>query len=91
MQASSSAPFRPNSHAVRWAVPIHSKKRFFFPRRLYKQVADRAYQESPLIVLAAETNIRAVRSNLQGASAAACNPMRSFGFTGTLWRELSKE
>ncbi|WP_188970523.1 hypothetical protein [Deinococcus aerolatus] len=54
-------------------------------------MADRAYQESPLIVLAAETNIRAVRSNLQGASAAACNPMRSFGFTGTLWRELSKE
>ncbi|CAM3568487.1 ABC transporter substrate-binding protein [Deinococcus frigens] len=58
---------------------------------LYKQVADRAYQQSPFIVLPAETNIRAVRSNLQGASAASYNPMRSFGFTGTLWRELSKK
>ncbi|MDV6373195.1 ABC transporter substrate-binding protein [Deinococcus arenicola] len=58
---------------------------------LYKQVADRAYQQSPFIVLPAETNIRPVRSNLQGASAATYNPMRSFGFTGTLWRELSKK
>lgn len=59
--------------------------------KLYKQVADRAYQESPFIVLPAETNIRPVRSTLQGASAATYNPMRSFGFTGTLWRELSKK
>lgn len=58
--------------------------------RLYKQVADLAYDQSPFIVLPADTGLRAIRSNLKGVSATTYNPMRSFGFTGTFIRELSK-
>ncbi|GAA4012457.1 ABC transporter substrate-binding protein [Deinococcus rubellus] len=58
--------------------------------QLYKRVADRAYQQSVFVILPADLNIRPIRSNLQGVSAATYNPMRSFSFTGTFLRELSK-
>ncbi|AZI44931.1 ABC transporter substrate-binding protein (plasmid) [Deinococcus psychrotolerans] len=59
--------------------------------KLYKQVADRAYQQSVFVVLPADLNIRPIRSDLQGVSATNYNPMRSFSFTGTYLRELSKK
>lgn len=59
--------------------------------KLYKQVAEAAYEQSPFVLLPADLNIRVIRSNLQGASAATYNPVRNFTFTGTFIRELSKK
>ena len=59
--------------------------------RLYKQVADAAFDQSPFIIFPEDTNVRPIRSNLKGATAANFNPMRSFTFTGTFIRELSKK
>ncbi|WP_135230550.1 ABC transporter substrate-binding protein [Deinococcus fonticola] len=77
--------------ADRW---IEQAKQTTDPARrgkLYKQVADLAYEQSPYIVLPADTGVRALRSNLKGVTSATFNPMRSFGFTGTFIRELSKK
>lgn len=59
--------------------------------RLYKQVAQVAYDQSPFILLPADLNVRVYRNNLQGVSAANYNPVRNFVFTGTFIRELSKK
>lgn len=59
--------------------------------KLYKQVADVAYEQSPFVLLPADLNIRVYRSNIQGVGAANYNPVRNFIFTGTFLRELSKK
>ncbi len=59
--------------------------------RLYRQVADVAADQSPYLLLPADLNVRPLRSNLQGVSAATYNPLRNFNFTGTFIRELSKK
>ncbi|EYB67267.1 dipeptide ABC transporter substrate-binding protein [Deinococcus phoenicis] len=58
--------------------------------RLYRQVAERAADRNAFVLLPADQNVRVIRSNLRGVSASTYNPMRSFSFTGTFLRELSK-
>ena len=57
--------------------------------KLYAQVAQRAYEQTPYMLLPAAVNFNVVRDNLKGANAANYNPMLSFA-TGTFWKELSK-
>jgi peptide/nickel transport system substrate-binding protein len=58
--------------------------------KLYAQVAQRAYEQTPYMLLPAGVNFTLVRSNLKGVSAADYNPMRSDAYTGVLWKTLSK-
>ena len=58
--------------------------------KLYAQVAQRAYEQTPYMLLPAGVNFTIVRSNLKGVSAADYNPMRSDAYTGVLWKTLSK-
>lgn len=59
--------------------------------RLYAQVAQRAYEQSPYVLIPGGINLTVVRDNLKGATAANFNPMLSFSYTGTFWKELSKD
>ncbi|PYE54517.1 ABC transporter substrate-binding protein [Deinococcus yavapaiensis] len=56
---------------------------------LYKQVANRAYQLAPYILIPADVSFTVVRDELKGVSKGAYNPMVNFE-TGTLWKDLSK-
>ena len=58
--------------------------------RLYAQVAQRAYEQAPYLLVPAGIGVNVVRDNLKGATAANYNPMLSFSYTGTFWKELSK-
>lgn len=58
--------------------------------KLYAQVAQRAYEQTPYLLLPAGINFTIVRDNLKGVSAATYNPMRSDAATGVLWKTLSK-
>ena len=58
--------------------------------KLYAQVAQRAYEQTPYMLVPAGINFTIVRDNLKGVSAASYNPMRSDGVTGVLWKSLSK-
>ncbi|MFC4452457.1 ABC transporter substrate-binding protein [Deinococcus sonorensis] len=58
--------------------------------KLYAQVAQRAYEQAPYILIPAGVNFTVVRDNLQGVSAGTYNPMRSDAVTGNLWKDLSK-
>ena len=59
--------------------------------RLYSLVGQRAYEQSPFILVPAGVGIIAHRDNLVGVSARAYNPMTSFSDTGTFWKDLSKK
>ncbi|WP_019011301.1 ABC transporter substrate-binding protein [Deinococcus aquatilis] len=59
--------------------------------RLYSLIGNRAFELAPFILLPAGTGFTVVQDNLQGVSKAGYNPMLSFSFTGTYWRELSKK
>ncbi len=59
--------------------------------RLYSLIGNRAFETAPFILLPAGTGFTVVRENLKGVSKDAFNPMLSFSYTGTYWRELSKE
>jgi len=58
--------------------------------KLYAQVAQRAYEQTPYLLVPAGVNFTIVRNNLKGVSAATYNPMRSDATTGVLWKTLSK-
>jgi peptide/nickel transport system substrate-binding protein len=58
--------------------------------KLYAQVAQRAYEQTPYMLLPAGINFTIVRDNLKGVSAGTYNPMRSDAYTGVLWKTLSK-
>ncbi|GGR05087.1 ABC transporter substrate-binding protein [Deinococcus ruber] len=58
--------------------------------KLYAQVAQRAYEQTPYMLVPAGVNFAIVRDNLKGVSAATYNPMRSDANTGVLWKTLSK-
>ena len=58
--------------------------------KLYAQVAQRAYEQTPYLLVPAGVNFTIVRDNLKGVSAADYNPMRSDATTGVLWKTLSK-
>jgi len=59
--------------------------------RLYSLIGNRAFELAPFILLPAGTGFTVVQDTLQGVSRAGYNPMLSFSFTGTYWRELSKK
>lgn len=59
--------------------------------RLYSLVANRAYEQAPYILMPAGINYSFQRDNLVGATAATYNPMTSFSYTGTFWKDLSKK
>lgn len=59
--------------------------------KLYAQVAQRAYEQTPYLLLPAGINFTVLRDNLKGVGASSYNPMRSDGSTGVLWKELSKQ
>jgi len=56
---------------------------------LYKQVANRAYQLAPYILIPAGTGFVVHREELKGVSKATMNPLTNF-YTGTFWKDLSK-
>jgi peptide/nickel transport system substrate-binding protein len=58
--------------------------------KLYSQVAQRAYEQTPYIILPAAVNFTVVRDNLKGVTANTWNPMRSDAVSGVLWKTLSK-
>ncbi len=58
--------------------------------KLYAQVAQRAYEQTPYLLVPAGVNFTVVRNNLKGVSSANYNPMRSDATTGVLWKTLSK-
>ena len=58
--------------------------------KLYAQVAQRAYEQTPYMLLPAGINFTVLRDNLKGVSAGTYNPMRSDASTGVLWKTLSK-
>lgn len=59
--------------------------------RLYSLVGQRAYEQSPFVLVPAGVGIIAHRNNLVGVSARTYNPMTSFSDTGTFWKDLSKK
>jgi peptide/nickel transport system substrate-binding protein len=59
--------------------------------RLYNLVGQRAYEQTPYVLVPAGIVINAQRDNLVGATAQTYNPMLSFAYTGTLWKDLSKK
>ncbi|GAA4007280.1 ABC transporter substrate-binding protein [Deinococcus rubellus] len=61
--------------------------------KLYSQVANRAYEQAPYLLVPAGVNLFAVRDNLVGATAANYNPMlgSSSLFNGSAWKDLSKK
>ncbi|GBF05823.1 peptide ABC transporter, periplasmic peptide-binding protein [Deinococcus aerius] len=59
--------------------------------RLYSLVGNRAYEQAYYMLVPAPVNYTFVRDNLQGVSAANYNPLISFSYTGTFWKELSKK
>ncbi|MFC3832256.1 MULTISPECIES: ABC transporter substrate-binding protein [Deinococcus] len=59
--------------------------------RLYSLVANRAYEQAPYILMPAPVGYAFMRDNLVGAAKANFNPMISFAYTGTFWKELSKK
>ena len=59
--------------------------------RLYSLVGQRAYEQAPFILVPAGVGLNVQRSNLVGATAQTFNPMISFSYTGTFWKDLSKK
>ncbi|MBB5234567.1 ABC transporter substrate-binding protein [Deinococcus budaensis] len=59
--------------------------------RLYSLVGQRAYEQAPFVLVPAGVFVTAHRDNLVGVSARTFNPMTSFDYTGTLWKDLSKK
>ncbi|GMA14780.1 ABC transporter substrate-binding protein [Deinococcus metallilatus] len=59
--------------------------------RLYSLVGQRAYEQSPFVLVPAGIGLNVERSNLVGATAQTFNPMISFSYTGTFWKDLSKK
>lgn len=59
--------------------------------RLYSLVANRAYEQAPYILMPAPVGYGYMRDNLVGAEQQNFNPMLSFSYTGTFWKELSKK
>ena len=58
--------------------------------KLYAQIGQRAYEQAPFILVPAGIGLTVVRDNIKGATSASYNPMISFSYTGTFWKELSK-
>ncbi|GGJ85443.1 ABC transporter substrate-binding protein [Deinococcus aquiradiocola] len=58
--------------------------------KLYAQVAQRAYDQAPYMLVPAGIAFTILRDNIKGVSAATYNPMRSDATTGVLWKTLSK-
>ncbi len=59
--------------------------------KLYTLVGNRAFENPPFILQPAGVGFIVIRNNLQGVSKATYNPMLSFSYTGTFWKELSKK
>jgi len=59
--------------------------------RLYSLVGQRAYEQAPFVLIPAGVGLTVYRNNLVGVSAQTYNPMTSFSYTGTLWKDLSKK
>ncbi|MCD0175814.1 ABC transporter substrate-binding protein [Deinococcus sp. 14RED07] len=59
--------------------------------RLYSLVGKKAYEQAPYILMPAGIGYTFVRDNLVGVSTGNFNPMTSFSYTGTLWKDLSKK
>ncbi|MBB6015408.1 ABC transporter substrate-binding protein [Deinococcus radiopugnans] len=59
--------------------------------RLYSLIGNRAFEQAPFLLMPAGIGFTVVRDNLRGVSAEQFNPMLSFSYTGTYWRELSKK
>ncbi|WP_027482885.1 ABC transporter substrate-binding protein [Deinococcus pimensis] len=59
--------------------------------RLYALIGNRAFDTAPFILQPAGVGFIVIRDDLVGVSRATYNPMINFGYTGTLWRQLSKK
>ncbi|WP_309570392.1 ABC transporter substrate-binding protein [Deinococcus sp.] len=59
--------------------------------RLYSLVAKRAYEQAPYVLVPASIGYGFLRDNLVGAEQQNFNPMISFSYTGTFWKELAKK
>ena len=61
--------------------------------KLYKDVAQRAYEQSPYLIVPMGVVLYPHRDNLVGATASTYNPMlgSSTFYTGTAWKDLSKK
>jgi peptide/nickel transport system substrate-binding protein len=79
---------RQERRRVARAGPQHDGRRQAQP--LYTLVGNRAFDTAPFILTPAGVNFTAFRSNLKGVSKATYNPMMSFSYTGTFWKDLSK-
>ena len=59
--------------------------------RLYSLVGKKAYEQAPYILMPAPVGYSFMRDSLVGAEQKNFNPMISFSYTGTYWKELSKK
>ncbi|WP_027482388.1 ABC transporter substrate-binding protein [Deinococcus pimensis] len=59
--------------------------------QLYSLVGNRAFETAPVILLPAGIGFTVHRDTLMGVGKNTYNPMRSFSYTGTYWRDLSKK
>lgn len=74
----------------KWLDQARATTNVSLRNRLYSLVGQRAYEQSPYILMPAGVNFLYFRDNLQGVSANTYNPMLGFQ-TGTFWKELSKK
>lgn len=74
----------------KWIDQARSTTNVATRKRLYSLVGQRAYEQSPFVLIPAGIGIMTARDNLVGVSKANFNPMVSFAW-GTLWKDISKK